>query len=452
MKFPVRSFALLIGVFLFVCTSGPQRAWCTPSASPSESPKAEQTPSAVNEPASSEITLPGPLRSFMRMAAISQKASSEEVLPLLARNIVVTGYQGGKPTEYLIILNRYLQQARELQTLAGSAEAIRISDCSKVQPLLEALGYRLRQPCGPNASLETAEADRAFLTIDSGFPLADLEETLRGGKPFEYPYAPSRVPVLFSPSDWMPADKNTSKWEVVDFLVRDPSLARLYWALARMDTETGRYLRKSPGLATLPPSGALLDFFGSHISIRSGRVVVPGGTASESTWRDLVGVPPTSAGDFVLKLLSKDEGWLAAFFDALSHVSQAQQAYFADPRRMPRFYEALRGKDMSPSPAKHAFRPDQGLFLLMTRMQLDPDGQPHIPGNLDAWKDVVRRKSNSKIVRDWGQRAPHWSKPEDLLEGMFGYSRVLQKDAPLQVYLTLTEMDRHRTAEQRLTP
>jgi hypothetical protein len=388
----------------------------------------------------------------MRMAAISQKASPEEVMGLLARNIVVTGYQGGKPTEYLIILNRYLQQARELQTLAGSAEAIRISDCSKVQPLLEALGYRLRQPCGPNASLETAEADRAFLTIDSGFPLADLEETLRGGKPFEYPYAPSRVPVLFAPGDWMPADKNTSKWEVVDYLVRDPSLARLYWALARMDTETGLSLRQSPGLAKLTPYAALLDFFGTHISVRSGRVVVPGGTVSESAWRDLVGASPTSPGDFVLKLLSKDEGWLAAFFDALSHVSQTQQAYFADPRRMPRFYEALRGKDMSPSPAKHAFRPDQGLFLLMTRMQLDPDGQPHIPGNLDAWKDVVRRKSNSKIVRDWGQRAAHWSKPEDLLEGMFGLARVLQKDGPLQIYLTLAEMDRHRTPEQRLTP
>jgi len=388
----------------------------------------------------------------MRMAAISQKASPEEVMPLLARNIVVTGYQGGKPTEYLIILNRYLQQARELQALAGSAEAIRISDCSKVQPLLEALGYRLRQPCGPNASLETAEADQAFLTIDSGFPLADLEETLRGGKPFDYPYAPSRVPVLFSPSDWMPADKNTSKWEVVDYLVRDPSLARLYWALARMDTETGLSLRQSPGLAKLTPYAPLLDFFGSHISIRSGRVVVPGGTASESAWRDLVGAPPTSAGDFVLKLLSKDEGWLAAFFDALSYVSQTQQAYFADPRRMPRFYDALRGKDMSPSPAKHAFRPDQGLFLLMTRLQLDPDGRPHIPGNLDAWKDVVRRKSGSKIVRDWGQLASHWSKPEDVLEGMFGLSRVLQKDGPLQIYLTLAEMDRHRTAEQRLTP
>ena len=452
MKFPVRLSVSSLGVLLFTCLSGPQTAWCAPSALPGANPQEEHSTSASSEPASSEIMLPGPLHSFMRMAAISQKAAPEEVLPLLARNIVVTGYQSGKPTEFLILLNRYVQQARELQTLAGPAGMIRIDDCSKAQPLLEALGYRLRQPCGPNASLEAAEADRAFLTIDSGFPLADLEQTLREGKPFEYPYAASRVPVLFSPADWMEGEKSNSKWELVDFLVHDPSLARLYWALSRMDTETAKSLRQSPGLAKLIPYSSLLDFFGSQISIRAGRVVVPGGPGSESAWRELVGASPSSPGDFVLKLLSKDEGWPATYFDALCHVSQTQQAYFADPRRLPRFYEALRGKDLSPSPAKHAFRPDPGLFLLLTRQQVDPDGQPRIPGNVDAWRDVLRRKNASKIVRDWGGRAAHWSKPEDVLEGMIGLSRVMQKDSPLQIYLSLSEMDRNRSREQRLTP
>src|SRR6185437_10804314 len=71
------------------------------------------------------IVIPGPLRSFMRMAAISQKASPEEVLPLLSRNVVVDGFRdvserSGKATDYLILLKRYLQQARELRTVAGA--------------------------------------------------------------------------------------------------------------------------------------------------------------------------------------------------------------------------------------------------------------------------------------------------------------------------------------------
>ena len=44
-----------------------------------------------------------------------------EVLPLLARNIFVQGYVGwrdqGRPTEFLILLGRYLNQAQELSQL-----------------------------------------------------------------------------------------------------------------------------------------------------------------------------------------------------------------------------------------------------------------------------------------------------------------------------------------------
>lgn len=45
-------------------------------------------------PAPSEFTIPGPLRSFLRMAGISQKTTPEEVLPLLSRNVFMQGYEG----------------------------------------------------------------------------------------------------------------------------------------------------------------------------------------------------------------------------------------------------------------------------------------------------------------------------------------------------------------------
>ncbi len=69
------------------------------------------------------VVIPGPLRSFLRIAGISQKVSSEDVLPLLAYNSYVYGYQGSSPTEFLILIDRYVHQARELQTLAGSDPA-----------------------------------------------------------------------------------------------------------------------------------------------------------------------------------------------------------------------------------------------------------------------------------------------------------------------------------------
>src|SRR5207253_7569368 len=105
------------------------------------------------------------------------------------------------PTEFLILVMRYMQQARELQTLAGQQSVIHVSTCEEAKPLLKILGYRVRTDCGQSTTfLETADAQRAFLTIDSGFPLPELEKALQEGKPFSYDYQPSRVPILFAAS------------------------------------------------------------------------------------------------------------------------------------------------------------------------------------------------------------------------------------------------------------
>ncbi len=132
---------------------------------------------------------------------------------------------------------------------------------------------------------------------------------------------------------------------------------------------------------------------------------MPGGSASESAWKELVGASPESSGEFVTELLAKDAGWAAAYYDTLSRVSRTRQAYFADPHRLQTFYRALRGKDLSPSPTRPVFRPAPGLLLLVTNLQLDPDGQPHVPGGLAVWKDIIHRKGEPKLVAN-GARAP----------------------------------------------
>lgn len=106
--------------------------------------------------------------------------------------------EGLEPTEYLKLVVRYLSQARELNKLAGEAKKIRVEQCESpvTGDLLRALGYRMRGGCGAEVVLETVNASRAFLTIDSGFPLAELEQALRANRPFEYDYRPTQVPVL----------------------------------------------------------------------------------------------------------------------------------------------------------------------------------------------------------------------------------------------------------------
>src|SRR5437879_2275778 len=81
---------------------------------------------------SAPALIPGPFRSFARMAAISSDAAPDDILPALARNVVTNGYQAShsndalEQTEYLKLLHRYLSQARELEKLAGDARVLKV--------------------------------------------------------------------------------------------------------------------------------------------------------------------------------------------------------------------------------------------------------------------------------------------------------------------------------------
>ena len=402
------------------------------------------------------VPIPGPLRSFLRMAGVSQQVSPEEVLPSLSWSVSTLGFQGSdRPTEFLILLRRYVVQARELAELAGGEGVIRASKCEDAKPLLRILGYRVVGYCGePGATLLTADAERAFLTVDSGFPLTELEQTIAGGKPFEYSFPSTPVPVIFAESDWtMASSKNhlENSKDLVETILNDRALARLYWALSKMDPETRLDLQRSIGIRKLLAYGALLDFYGSHICIRGGRVLVPGGAAMEAAWEDLAGANPGAPADFIPRLLLKDKGWLVAYFDVLSSVNRRQQAEFTEPQRLRRFYSALRPPDRSISATRGVFRPSPWLLLLVNQAQWDQNGEPLVPGGIDVWREILsRRREVSRGRREKGKSYPVKT-PDELLEAMFALSRKDTDSGPLQAYLALINLDSGRSPEHRLS-
>jgi hypothetical protein len=391
------------------------------------------------------------------MAGISQKITTEEVLPLLSRNVFMQGYNGStQPTEFLILLRRYVVQARELADLAaGNGTIIRISNCDDARPLLRILGYRTRANCGgSDTSLQTEDPERAFLAIDSGFPLPELEQALQGGKPFEYPFSPSAVPVLFTESDWIKASKRTNKdgsKDLLDTILGDSAVARLYWALSKMDAETSKSLQQSIGIGKLLPYAAVLDFYGRRLRISGGRVIVPGGVGAEPAWKDLVGVSPASTAAFVERLLARDRGWLAAYFDVLSRVSGNQQAYFTEQQRLRLFYEGLRAPNIPFSATRGSFRPAPALLLLATRLQVENSDEPLIPGGLEVWNDILRRRS-SNFLHKSGKSTPSLARPDQLVQKMFSMSTADTDAGPLQIYMAISELDRRRSPGHRLAP
>ena len=145
-------------------------------------------------------------------------------------------------------------------------------------------------------------------------------------------------------------------------------------------------------------------------------------------------------------------GWLAAYFDALSRISQEQQAHVTQDPRLKRLYEAFREEDVHDSPTGAAFRPAPALLILLTRVQWDPNGEPLVPGDLDAWKQILDQKTDSKVIHDLGKRAARWNSPEDLLEAMVDISRIPMETGPLQLYLDLSTLDSRRPPDEQLAP
>jgi len=236
-----------------------------PQAVSAPAPTAGQA--ARGAPLAATVVIPGPLRSFLRMAGISQQVSPDQVMPMLARNVFLWGRDDGRDTEFLVLLIRYVQLARELQSFAGPDGVIRIADCDAASKLIEVLGYQFEQGCHPGtASLMTANAERAFLTVDSGFPITMLEQDLQNQTPFTYAFPATAVPILLTERDWAAATiwrKRPADATLLDILLHDAVTDRLYAALSHSDPQTLAALVRSPGIRRLVPVADALDFNGS---------------------------------------------------------------------------------------------------------------------------------------------------------------------------------------------
>jgi hypothetical protein len=310
--------------------------------------------------------------------------------------------------------------------------------------LLKILGYRMRGGCGSEVVLETVNASRAFLTTDSGFPLTDLEQALRTNRPFTYDFHPTMVAVLYGPDYWL-SPKEKGAGEFIDAFLSDPSLCRLYLGLSKLDRGTAEELRKAMPVQRLRAYAHVLDFFGAMFEIRDGKAMVPGGPRSSAVWTDLVGVSPDKGALFFEKLLSRDDGWLASLYDALARMNGPAKDYLTEPARMKRFYNAIKGRITSPGPARPVFRSNADMMLLTTRLQLDPNGKPHIPGSLEVWRELFVHHPHGKYDGKLTKIAASWKDPDDVLEALFALTRKAVENEPLKIFMAMSDLDRQRS-------
>src|SRR5205823_1966791 len=229
-----------------------------------------------------------------------------------------------------------------------------------------------------------------------------------------------------------------------------PSLCRLYLGQSKLDTTTADELRKTVSVQRIRAFAHVLDFYGGMFEIRNGRAVVPGGARSEKAWADLLGVAPDKGPAFFERIIAKDDGWAASFYDSLARITPSAingpvQNYLTEPERMKRFYAAIRGKVTSPGPARPVFRANTDMMLLTTRLRLDPDGRPHVPGGVEVWRKLFMDHPHGKYDGKLTKSAAGWKEPDDVLEALFALTRKSVENEPLKIFLALSDVDRRRT-------
>ena len=68
------------------------------------------------------------------------------------------------------------------------------------------------------------------------------------------------------------------------------------------------------------------------------------------------------------------------------------------------------------------FRSNTDMMLLTTRLRIDADGKPHIPGSLDVWKNLFVNHPHGKYDGKLTKLATGWKDPDDVLEALFALS------------------------------
>jgi hypothetical protein len=393
------------------------------------------------------------------MAALAPETSPDDVLPALARNVVTNGYQAAgsndvlEQTEYLKLVVRYLSQARELEKLADSERCdqggdLRFHADRRVAARARiSHARRLRQ----RSSARNLNATRAFLTIDSGFPLAELEQDLRTNRPFAYDFKPTQVPILYTQDYWL-SSKDRQGGEFIDTFLGDPSLCRFYLGLSKLDPAAVRRAAQGHHGAKDPRLRARSGFLRGHVpgSRTAGRWcrAAPARKRPGPNWWELR--PTSRARSLSAWSCGTTAGWPAISTRFLASATMPRMApvqnYLTDPERMKRFYAAIRGKVTSPGPAR------PGVPLQHRHDAADRAAAPgsqrqaaHSRGPGGVADAFHRASSGSgKYDSKLSKTRRSWKDPDDVIEALFGLCRKSAENEPLKIFMALSDVDRRR--------
>jgi hypothetical protein len=173
-------------------------------------------------------------------------------------------------------------------------------------------------------------------------------------------------------------------------ILRDRAAALLYTGLFSLDDETLGWLGQNRGLVAdlYKNHPAIFGAFGRSIRVRGGRIDAPGGGQYDAVWEQLVDRPLSRPDAFVIRLLSRGNGRLAFFYDAMAHTDPARLR-FAMAGRVDHLYDVFTRPEEEWRPARRPFnRTAVDGALLFSTIVVDDNGRLIGPAWTKLWDDV----------------------------------------------------------------
>src|SRR5262245_10015942 len=325
----------------------------------------------------------------------------------------------------------------------------------RAQKILNLLGWRIvraKENVLLEIGLDEDAAVRQTFPSALGIDELSMKNRLENGQTVTFTILDDQAALIFDEPYWFTAILRQPRpgRSLLEEMLENPQVARLYMGLASMNDETQRAVVLATNPDELLKQSQRLSFYGSSIAIEDGRIVLPGGDQAAGAWNRLVEATPDRTAQFFEHLIRKDNGKLLAYYYSLAGLPQDHQRFLTrTPQRLSAFYKVFPFADEISLKANAFSRREDSFVRMAQELPLDGDGNILFPGSERVWTIAKGGSQTISDVQKLAKRIRQASSPDaedEILLSMLSQKNEIasRKVSQIENFLAVARIDAHR--------